>query len=61
MPIPGNGGFVIRYGAAQGEYFGAMRLCHPPDGSTSPMYKLLCFITSKIFLQREERTSFQLG
>jgi hypothetical protein len=21
----------------------AMRLCHPPDGSTSPKYKLLCF------------------
>ncbi len=24
-----------------------MRLCHPPDGSTSPKYKLLCFIISK--------------
>ncbi len=24
-----------------------MRLCHPPDGSTSPKYKLLCFITTK--------------
>ncbi len=24
-----------------------MRLCHPPGGSTSPKYKLLCFITSK--------------
>jgi hypothetical protein len=24
-----------------------MRLCHPPDGSTSPQYKLLCFITTK--------------
>ncbi len=22
---------------------GAMRLCHPPDGSTSPKHKLLCF------------------
>jgi hypothetical protein len=22
---------------------GWMRLCHPPDGSTSPKYKLLCF------------------
>jgi hypothetical protein len=20
-----------------------VRLCHPPDGSTSPKYKLLCF------------------
>jgi hypothetical protein len=38
--------------------FRPMRLCHPPDGSTSPKYKLLCFITTKIFLQREERTSF---
>jgi hypothetical protein len=28
------------------------------DGSTSPKYKLLCFKTTKIFLQREERTSF---
>jgi hypothetical protein len=35
-----------------------MRLCHPPDGSTSPKYKLLCFITTKKNLQREERTSF---
>jgi hypothetical protein len=35
-----------------------MRLCHPPDGRTSPKYKLLCFITTKIFLQREECTSF---
>jgi hypothetical protein len=24
-----------------------MRLCQPPDGSTSPKYKLLCFITTK--------------
>jgi len=23
-----------------------MRLCQPPDGSTSPKYKLLCFITT---------------
>ncbi len=35
-----------------------MRLCHPPDGSTSPKYKLLCFITTKKNLQREEHTSF---
>ncbi len=35
-----------------------MRLCQPPDGNTSPKYKLLCFITTKFFLQREERTSF---
>jgi len=25
----------------------ATRLCHPPDGSVSPKYKLLCFITIK--------------
>jgi len=35
-----------------------MRLSHPPDGSTSPKYKLLCFITTKKILQREECTSF---
>jgi hypothetical protein len=34
-----------------------MRLCHPPDGITSPKYKLLFFIT-KNFLQIEEWTSF---
>ncbi len=31
---------------------------HPPDGSTSPKYKLLCFITTKIFLQREASLAF---
>jgi hypothetical protein len=30
-----------------------MRLCHPPDGSTSPKYKLLFFIrTKKKFAKR---------
>jgi len=29
-----------------------MRLCNPPDGSTSPKYKLLCFITAKIFFAK---------
>jgi hypothetical protein len=29
-----------------------MRLCHPPDGSTSPNYKLLCFITTKFFFAK---------
>ncbi len=38
--------------------FPPMRLCQPPDGSTSPKYKLLCFIITKKNLQREERTSF---
>jgi len=28
--------------------FYRMRLCRPPDGSTSPKYKLLCFIINKI-------------
>ncbi len=31
-----------------------MRLCHPPDGSTSPKYKLLCFITAKFFFCKEK-------
>ncbi len=39
-------------------HLGPMRLCQPPDGSTSPKYKLLCFITTNFFLKREERTSF---
>jgi len=33
-----------------------MRLCHPPDGSTSPKYKLLCFITTKNFFCKEKNT-----
>ncbi len=36
----------------------SMRLRHPPYGSTSPKYKLLCFTTTKKISQREERTSF---
>ncbi len=40
------------------KYLLSIRLCHPPDGSTSPKYKLLCFITIKNILQGEERTSF---
>ncbi len=32
----------------------ATRLCHPPDGSTSPEDKLLCFITTKIFFSKEK-------
>ena len=28
-----------------------MRLCHPPDGSTSPMYKLLCLNHHNLFYQ----------
>ncbi len=36
-------------------------LHHSPDGITNPKCKLLCFITTKFLLQREERTSFQPG
>jgi hypothetical protein len=35
-----------------------MRLCHPPDGSTSPKYKLLCFITTKKFAKRRNALAF---
>ncbi len=37
-----------------------MRLCHPPDGSTSPKYKLLCFITTKIFCKEKNALAFNL-
>ncbi len=30
----------------------AMRICHPPDGSTSPEDKLLCFITTNFLAKR---------
>jgi hypothetical protein len=35
-----------------------MGLYHPLDGLTNPKYNLLCFLTTKIFLGREEGTSF---
>ncbi len=35
-----------------------MRLCHPPDGSTSPKYRLLCFITTKIFCKEKNTLAF---
>jgi hypothetical protein len=35
-----------------------MGLYHPLDGITNPMYKLLCLLTTKCLLQREEGTSF---
>jgi hypothetical protein len=38
-----------------------MRLFHPPDGSTSPKYKLLCFKPPKFILLNTEYTSFSLG
>ena len=33
-------------------------LYHPLDGIANPKYKLLQFLTSNTFLQREEGTSF---
>jgi hypothetical protein len=38
-----------------------MRLCHPPDLSTSPKYKLLCFKHHNLFYQNIECTSFKPG
>ncbi len=35
-----------------------MRLCHPPDGSTSPKYKLLCFITTKKICKEKNALAF---
>ncbi len=35
-----------------------MRLCHPPDGSTSPKYKLLCFITTNLFCKEKNTLAF---
>ncbi len=35
-----------------------MRLCHPPDGSTTPKYKLLCFITTKNFCKEKNTLAF---
>ncbi len=36
----------------------SMRLCHPPDGSTSPKYKLPCFITTKCFCKEKNALAF---
>ncbi len=35
-----------------------MRLCQPPDGSTSPKYKLLHFLTIMIFYQEPNELAF---
>ncbi len=35
-----------------------IRLCHPPDGSTSPKYKLLCFITTKKICKEKNALAF---
>jgi hypothetical protein len=36
----------------------SMRLCHPRDGSTSPKYKLLCFITTKKICKEKNALAF---
>ncbi len=35
-----------------------MRLCHPPDGSTSLKYKLLCFKPPDLFYQMQNELAF---
>jgi hypothetical protein len=35
-----------------------MRLCHPPDGSTSPKFKLLCFITTTKICKEKNALAF---
>ncbi len=35
-----------------------MRLCQPPDGSTSPKYILLCFITTKTICKEKNALAF---
>ncbi len=35
-----------------------MRLCHPPDGSTSPKYKLLCLYHLNLFYQIQAALAF---
>jgi hypothetical protein len=35
-----------------------MRLCQPPDGNTSPKYKLLCFITTNFFCKEKNAQAF---
>ncbi len=35
-----------------------MRLCQPPDGNTSPKYKLLCFITTIFFCKEKNTLAF---
>jgi hypothetical protein len=36
----------------------SMRLSHPPDGSTGPKYKLLCFIYHNLFYQIQNALAF---
>jgi hypothetical protein len=35
-----------------------MRLCHPPDGITSPKYKLLFFMTTNFFCKEKNALAF---
>ncbi len=35
-----------------------MRLCYPPDGSTSPKNKLVCFITAKKICKEKNALAF---
>jgi hypothetical protein len=44
--------------SANGQRPRVMRLCHPPDGSTSPKYKLLCFITTKKICKEKNALAF---
>ncbi len=39
-------------------FFSPMRLCHPPDGSTSLKYKLPCFITTKKICKEKNALAF---
>ncbi len=39
-------------------HFHRMRLCHPPDGSTSPKYKLLCFIKTEKNCKEKNELAF---
>ncbi len=38
--------------------FPTIGLYHSQDGASNPRFKLMHFLTNKIFLQREEDTSF---
>jgi hypothetical protein len=35
-----------------------MRFCQPPEGNTSPKYKLLCFITNNFFCKEKNSPAF---
>ncbi len=58
--LPPCGIFWLLIGPYTTKYFfdARMRLCHPPDGSTSPKYKLLCFITTKNVCKENNALAF---